>query len=309
MAVPPEHNRQERFAAYAAYLQERFNAGILTELQGLPQWVVWRQEVDREGKPKKAPYNPKAKSAYASVKVPHSWGSLDQALSALATGIYSGIGFMITPPLVFFDLDHCVSKEMSEVTDQRAAEIVTAINSYTEISPSGTGLHVLAYGALPGKSIHTEIELYGSDRFTTITTKHIATIPRTIEHRQEEINDLYYRFAPPPLSPSLSQNTRVGEASNQHLQGLPKEAASDALLQRLLRGDIAGYKSQSSADFVLIMKLLHWTGDDIPLTRRLFLESPLGKREKAERPTGETTYVDMTINNCLRKRRNPPMRR
>src|SRR5579859_2683075 len=98
MAVPPEHNRQERFAAYAAYLQERFNAGILTELQGLRQWVVWRREVDREDKPKKAPYNPNARHTYASVKGPHSWGSLDQALSALATGRYSGIGFVITPP-------------------------------------------------------------------------------------------------------------------------------------------------------------------------------------------------------------------
>jgi primase-polymerase (primpol)-like protein len=72
---------------------------------------------------------------------------------------------------------------------------------------------------------------------------------------------------------------------------------------------MTGFASQSSADFVLIMKLLHWTGDDISLTRRMFLESPLGRREKAERPTGDTTYVDMTITNALRKRRNPPMRR
>jgi putative DNA primase/helicase len=309
MALPPEHNRQERFAAYAAHLQERFNAGILTELQGLPQWVVWRNETDREGKPKKAPYNPNANHAYASVKVPATWGTLDQALSALATGRYSGIGFMTTPPLVFLDLDHCVSKETGEITDQRAAEIVTAVNSYTEVSPSGTGLHVLMFGQLPGKNIHTDIELYGSDRFTTITTKHIAITPRTIEHRQDEINDLYSRFAPPSLSPPLSQNTRGGETSNQHLAELPKEAARDQLLQRLLHGDMSGFASQSSADFVLIMKLLHWTGDDIALTRRLFLESPLGKREKAERPTGETSYVDMTINNVLRKRRNPPMRR
>ncbi len=210
MALPPEHNRQERFASYAAKLQERFNAGILTELQGLPQWVVWRREVDREGKPKKAPYNPKVNSAYASVKVPATWGTLDQSLAALATGRYSGIGFMTIPPLVFLDLDHCVSKETGEITNPQAAEMVTAVNSYTEVSPSGTGLHVLMFGQLPGKNIHTDIELYGSDRFTTITTKHIATTPRTIEQRQDEINDLYSRFAPPLLSPLLSQNTRGG---------------------------------------------------------------------------------------------------
>jgi primase-polymerase (primpol)-like protein len=90
---------------------------------------------------------------------------------------------------------------------------------------------------------------------------------------------------------------------------LPPEAAEDTVLQRLLQGDMTGYSSQSSADFVLIMKLLHWTGDDQALTRQVFLSSPLGKREKAQRKTGETTYVDMTIQNVLKKRQNPPMRR
>jgi primase-polymerase (primpol)-like protein len=80
------------------------------------------------------------------------------------------------------------------------------------------------------------------------------------------------------------------------------------VLQRLMRGDITGYESQSSADFVLVLKLLHWTGDNIELTRQLFRESGL-YREKTERKTGETTYLDMTIHNALRKRRNPPMRR
>jgi primase-polymerase (primpol)-like protein len=55
----------------------------------------------------------------------------------------------------------------------------------------------------------------------------------------------------------------------------------------------------STADFVLIMKLLHCTWDDRALTRRLFLASPLGAREKAERPTGETTSIDMTIANFI----------
>jgi len=93
------------------------------------------------------------------------------------------------------------------------------------------------------------------------------------------------------------------------LSELPPEAERDELLQRLLQGDITGYASQSSADFVLIMKLLHWTGDNIALTRQLFLESGLYRKDKTERKTGATTYLDMTIHNALKKRRNPPMRR
>ncbi len=78
--------------------------------------------------------------------------------------------------------------------------------------------------------------------------------------------------------------------SGEPLSELPPEAQRDAVLQRLLRGDITEYKSQSSADFVLIMKLLHWTGDNIELTRQLFKQSGL-YREKTERKTGDTTYL------------------
>jgi len=93
------------------------------------------------------------------------------------------------------------------------------------------------------------------------------------------------------------------------LTELPPEAERDAVLQRLLRGDSTGYASQSSADFVLVMKLLHWTGDNVALTRQLFLQSGLYREDKTERKTGSTTYLDMTIHNALKKRRNPPMRR
>ena len=154
---------------------------------------------------------------------------------------------------------------------------------------------------------YTDIEMYGQERFTTITTDHLTETPLTIERRQDALAALYQRFA--PVRENEIQNTRVGVGSGNALTELPPEAAKDAALQRLLQGDMTGYPFQSSADFVLIMKLLHWTGDDKALTRQLFLSSPLGKREKAQRKTGETTYVDMTIQNVIKKRRNPPMRR
>ena len=87
---------------------------------------------------------------------------------------------MLTPPLVMIDLDHSYDRATQTITDPQAAEIVQSLNSYTELSPSGTGLHILTYGQLPGKGIHTAIEMYGQDRFTTITTNHLAGTPATI---------------------------------------------------------------------------------------------------------------------------------
>jgi putative DNA primase/helicase len=305
--MKPEQGRHERFIEYTAALRERFASGLLSELQPLSQWVVWKGELE-DGKRKKVPYNPNYRNARASVKISKSWGTLETALHALETGNYSGLGFMLTPPIVMIDLDKRVEKETGTITDPEASEIVHALASYTELSPSRTGLHILASADRPIRSLHTAIEIYQQDRFTTITTDHIAGTPATIENRTEELTALYNRFAP-PVSETIIQNTVGGVGSGSTLTEFPPEAEHDAVLQRLLSGDTSGYTSQSNADFVLVLKLLHWTGDNVDLTRKLFLESGLYRPEKTERKTGQTTYLDMTINNAIRKRRNPPQKR
>jgi putative DNA primase/helicase len=301
-----EQQRRERFTAYSHMLKERFDNGILAELQPLNQWVVWRSELE-DGKKKKIPYNPQLHRIRASVKVPKSWGTLDQALKALETGDYSGIGFMLTPPLVMIDLDNSFDRKTGTITDPKAEKIVRDVNSYFEASPY-KGLHGLAYTDRPIRNFHTGIEIYGQDRFTTITTDHIAGTLTTIENRTEAIQALYRQFAP-PVELRAYQNTSGGLGSGNALSELPPEAANDPALQRLLRGDISGFASPSNADFVLVMKLLHWTGDNAALTRKLFLQSGLYREDKTERKTGATTYIDMTIHNALKKRRNPPQRR
>ncbi len=304
--MSPEYSRHERFIEYTAALRERFDSGVLSELQPLSQWVVWKGELE-DGKRKKVPYNPRYRRARASVKLPASWGSLTDALTALETGTDRGLGFILTPPLVMVDLDYSYDRATGAITDPQAEEIIQSLNSYTEASP-GSGLHVLAYGSLPDKNIHTAIEMYGWERFTTITTDHLPGTSTSIEYRQEALTALYNRFAPQGRETN-NQNTRVGIGTGATLTELPPEAAYDAVLQRLLAGDITGYKSASNADFVLVLKLLHWTGDNVALTRKLFMESGLYRPEKTERKTGEITYLDMTINNAIRKRRNPPQQR
>ena len=116
MTMNTECSRHERFIAYAQALAERFEAGVLAELQSEPQWVVWRGELE-DGKHKKVPYNPNYRNTRASVKIPKSWGNLETALTALESGNYSGLGFMITPPLVFLDLDHCYERTTNTITE------------------------------------------------------------------------------------------------------------------------------------------------------------------------------------------------
>ncbi|MBV9688975.1 MAG: hypothetical protein JO202_04605 [Ktedonobacteraceae bacterium] len=309
----PEQTRHERLIDYTTMLRERFESGVLAELQDLSQWVVWRAEVE-EGKKKKVPYNPNSHLLKASVKTPKSWGTLTEALTALKTGNYSGLGFMITPPLVMLDLDNSFDRKTGTITSPHAAEIVTEVDSFFEASPY-KGLHGLIYVERPIRNVHTDaLEIYGHDRFTTITTDHIAGTPTTIKHRTEALEALYRRFAP-PVEERASQNTGGGVVAVARLTELPPEAARDAVLQELLRGDMSRYgNDHHRADWHLLMKLLHWTGDDRQLTKSLFLHSPLGQRPKAQEPEGRgkrgnTNYVDRTIDRILQKRHHPPMRR
>ena len=210
-------------------------------------------------------------------------------------------------PFSGIDLDHCI--EAGRVQPW-AQEIIEKLDTYTEYSPSwnkatGTGgVHLFVEGKPPGNKKAGNIEVYGEKHYLTITTNHLEGTPATINSRQEAL-DALYRTLTPPVAERPYQNTRGG-APGLPRNELPPEAAHDPVLQKLLQGDITGYTSQSSADFVLILKLLHWTGDNTTLVRQLFLASPFGQREKATRPTGETTYVDMTIANALKKRRNTP---
>src|SRR5947207_10036440 len=93
------------YSVYAEELRERFSEGYLAELQAFPQFVVWKSQII-DGKPKKPPYSPRLHKL-ADTTNPESWGRLDQALTALRTGKYHGIGFVFSEndPYAGMDLD------------------------------------------------------------------------------------------------------------------------------------------------------------------------------------------------------------
>ncbi len=125
---------QRNYPRYAQDLRERFSSGMLSELTPYPQFVVWKYTVEQK-KLKKRPYNPKTHLP-ARTNDPSTWTDVNQALRALATGRYNGIGFVFSEsdPFTGTDLDACVSKDGSIAA--WAQEIITTLSSYTEYSPS-----------------------------------------------------------------------------------------------------------------------------------------------------------------------------
>ena len=158
----------------------------LEELQARPQWVCWRKE-ERQGTFTKVPYNARTGNKAQSDN-PTTWASYAQAVQALRTGTYHGIGYVFHRDYTGIDLDHCVNPDGSR--DSWAQAYLDHFGSYAEYSPSKTGIHILVRGTIPSglrrrvpHAPHPEaaIEMYCERRYFTITGNHVALTPTTIE--------------------------------------------------------------------------------------------------------------------------------
>ena len=140
---------------------------IPEELRRRPQWLVWKLE-ERDSKPTKIPYIAGGVGKASSTDS-ETWRSFDEAVVALKTGRYDGIGFVFSTgdPYAGIDLDDCRNPETGEL-EVWAAKTVQDLDSYAEVSPSGTGVHIIVRGKAPNKK-RGKVEAYSSERYFTIT--------------------------------------------------------------------------------------------------------------------------------------------
>lgn len=168
-----------------------FPDNIPAELREWVQWVVWRLEPRPSNpKPTKVPYDAKRDIAWnkAASTRSETWTSFDQAIrcydahrrtperlrrdeEAEEPSFYmDGIGFVLTDadPFVAWDFDHCRDAESGQIKPDVLAMVKT-LGSYTEVSPSGTGLRVMVKGKLPRSAKKGDFEAYQAERFVTLT--------------------------------------------------------------------------------------------------------------------------------------------
>lgn len=172
----------------------------IKELAELRQWVCWKTVIrtDRSGaeKPTKVPINP-ATGRKALVNVEHTWGSFRQACQHWINGDdIAGVGFVITGSGEYtgIDIDHCIDRAKATVTKE-ATDLIASMNSYTELSPSGTGYHILVRGKPPGKSRQSAFGgIYANDRYFTVTGQHLKGTPEVINFREAQLGRAYYNL-------------------------------------------------------------------------------------------------------------------
>jgi hypothetical protein len=254
------------------------------ELREVLPWLLWKNET-RKGKPTKVPYT--IGGNMASTTDPRTWCDFRSALAGHED--YDGIGIVIGPPYVGIDLDHCRNPE-SGVIQPWAMRIIKDLNSYTEISPSGTGAHIWVIGELPGNRRRKgPIEMYQGGRYFTVTGKHLEGTPLTVERR--DLSSLYQRMLQGGLDPEA-----VAKNSKKPPSKTDPEAGK---LERLMTGDWAGlYGSQSEADLGLCILLARKTTDPNEIDAE-FRKSGL-MRPKWDSPRGDSTYGRDTIITAIR---------
>lgn len=282
------------------------------------QWVCWRTH-DRDGKPTKVPIIP-GETQFASTTTPETWTSFATAREAVTTTAVDGLGFVFTAddPLVGIDLDDC-RDPAAETPAAWAAAVLDTLDSYTEVSPSGTGYHVIVTGDLPdGRNRAGDLEVYDRSRFFTVTGNHVPDTPDTAMARPDALATLADEQLSPDADPDPGDTPTTGSAApSAATESAPTEApvpiADDDLLERaqnaangakfsrLWGGSTSGYESHSEADLALCRLLAFWTGGDPTRVDRLFRRSDLFRDKwDAVHYADGSTYGEKTVERAVR---------
>ncbi len=303
-------NPKEAFESY----REPVFTGIPDELKGYRQWVVWKLETTQDNqekgkKPTKIPYSPLThRKSGVNDSYQATWGTFEEACIAFSTGKYSGIMLNITDsdPFVVIDFDHCVAG--GEINEE-VEGYIQSLDSYTEISPSGTGIHVIVRGKKPGSRCKKqwpdyEVEMYEHGRFITITG-HVVDEKHFVNQDQDALQALYNERLPEnkpkvtntvaPVPVNLDDNALL-----EKIRGSRQGAKFDALMA----GNTAGHSTKnneghSEADLALCSMLAWWTGKDAERIDRIFRSSGLIRPKWDEQRGDHGTYGQMTIRTAI----------
>lgn len=272
-----------------AYVQQ-IEENVPSELKRLKVWVGF-EFIPQEGKkPKKEPINVLT-GGKAQSNNPKTWHSFGDVMAKILN--FNAIGIGLTIPYVGIDLDHSVT---DGVISPFAQKIIKDIDSYTEFSPSGTGVHILCKGVLPQgrKFSGIDVEMYQTARFLTVTGNIVPGCRNTIEDRSAQVL---------ALCEECEQKSAALKETQGILKRIKESKDADAFF-KLYEGNWQGdYPSQSEADLAFCGKLAFWTGKDAGAMDSLFRQSGLMRSKWDEKHFGDgRTYgqsvIEKAVNGC-----------
>ena len=266
-------------------------------------WIVWRLEDKGRKKPTKVPYC--VYGGPAKVNDPRTWSTFDEAVCACQEGDYNGVGFVFTnTPFIGVDIDGCLDKCSKELS-QEAIEVLEIAKSYTELSQSGSGLHIILEGSLPqGRRRNGNFEMYGegSNRYFAITGELYDEYIE-IRNDQQAINTIHQQYIALPCTLSMETKPLSKSVTNLTDDQIIERACSaknGGRFSSLWAGNISEYDNDHSrADLALCRIMAFWCQRDFQQIDRLFRQSGL-MRPKWDELHGKETYGNMTIQEAVK---------
>lgn len=282
-------------------------SNIPDELKQLNNWCVWKFQ-ERNGKRTKIPFNAET-GEFAKSNDPSTWSCYETAINAENV---DGVGFFFEPPYLGIDIDDIDDALhryfQGDKIDNIVAEFNEAFKSYTEISPSGNGLHIIVKGQIPGsRRRKNNIEMYDSGRFFTMTGKTIGKYKQVTEVSQRVFKTIYDKYFP--------DNTIQYPSSNNYQQNIHNLSETDVineifnskqakLFDDLMKGNYEPYyTSHSEADMALANILAFWCAKDYSQMDSIFRQSNL-YRDKWDEKRKNSTYGEQTLFKAINETNN-----
>lgn len=261
----------------------------------------------------KIPINPYDGKAGKS-NDPSTWSDFDTALAALnKIDRADGLAFYFANGYVGLDIDH-IQDDLSDwhQGDSSSDNLVNKFKAltkgtYMEISQSGTGIHAIFKGKIPGKRRRKgNFEMYQAGRFFALTGNSISP-PVVGELNKDEMQSLYdFLFGKDKKVPNKIDDSEISEI-NLSIPEIIKRAEKSKIGTRFRMFMKGGweqfYNSQSEADLAFANDLAFWCGRDFHKMDTIFRNSSL-MRAKYDEKRGATTYGVSLLNKAINDTQN-----
>ena len=272
------------------------------------KFCVWKY-IDRDGHKTKCPYDPHT-GQFGASNDPKAFSSFSHAHLVLERYGYDGLGVGIFGDVCAIDIDGCITADGK--LSEKAKDIISRMYSYTELSPSGKGIHILfraphfAYDKskyyINNQSDGIEAYISGAtNKFVTITGKRLVGSPHDLQERSTQLSEVLETYM---RRREWGWGERQeGEFTDLHLTDdeiLSMVVEHSPRFGSLLEGDISDYDNdQSRADMALCTKLAFYTRDPDQIDR-IYRNSGLGRTDgKWDRVQSGSTYGRLTIEKAL----------
>lgn len=290
------------------------DAGWPAELRGLRSYLPYQLRPRATGRLGKCPARWAGGRLYpVSPRAAEHHLTFGHALELLDQGHCDGIGVVLDEralvlrgqPLAALDLDDVITDGHLH---SAAAALLTEFDTYTEVSASGRGLHLVLAGAAPpgarrGQVSGLRVELI-TVGFLAVTGHCWPGAPRDIASRPAELAGLQAALCPTPPPPLQPRPTPVGHADL--LAALLRQRNAAKVERLLLEGNTQDYPSPSEAVYAAA-RLLAWRTRDAGAIEAVLRASPLYTPRWNRRATAAGhSWITLTVHRALSAHQGAP---